>query len=78
MPTHDPTDPDLAWALRSLRRANGNTQENIAFNAGITVTSLARIERGITNPRWTTVRRIIRALDVSLPELVTSIEDAPV
>jgi predicted transcriptional regulator len=78
MPAHVPTDPALACALRRLRRASKNTHENIAFSAGITVASLARIERGVTNPRWTTVRRIITALDVSLPELIASVEDASV
>jgi transcriptional regulator with XRE-family HTH domain len=78
MPAHVSTDPALACALRRLRRASKNTQENVAFSAGITVASLARIERGVTNPRWTTVRRIISALDVSLPELIASVEDASV
>jgi predicted transcriptional regulator len=80
MPTHDlmATDPALAYALRRLRRDSGNTQETVAFNAGLTVASLARIERGITNPKWTTVRRIIRALEITLPELITMVEDASV
>lgn len=80
MPAHDPIaiDPALAYALRRLRQDAGNTQETIAFSAGLTVASLARIERGITNPRWGTVRRIICALNVSLPELVTMVEDASV
>lgn len=80
MPTHDLTaiDPALAYALRRLRRDSGNTQETVAFSAGLTVAALARIERGVTNPRWITVRRILCALDVGLPEFVTMVEDAPV
>jgi transcriptional regulator with XRE-family HTH domain len=76
MPTDDPTDPALARALRCLRQASGDTQEDVAFTAGITVASLARIERGEANPRWTTIRRIAKALDVSLHELVTILEDS--
>lgn len=74
----DSTDQGLACALRRLRQSKGTTQEVLAFNAGITVAALARIERGQANPRWTTVRRIISGLEISLAELATEIEDAPV
>jgi transcriptional regulator with XRE-family HTH domain len=76
MPTQEPTDQALAGALRRLRRASGNTQEHVAYEAGITVAALARIERGEANPRWTTVRRIAKALGVSLSELVQEDENA--
>ena len=76
MHTPDLTDPTLAIALRRFRRESGNTQEDIAFNAGITVAALARIERGAANPHWTTVRRIAGALEISLAELVLAVEDA--
>ncbi len=78
MPTQDSTDQALACALRRLRQDSGSTQEDLAYNAGITVATLARIERGNTNPRWTTVRRIASALKISLAELVVTVEDAPV
>jgi transcriptional regulator with XRE-family HTH domain len=76
MPTQEPTDQTLATALHRLRRASGHTQEHVAHEAGITVAALARIERGETNPRWTTVRRIATALDVSLSEFVREAENA--
>lgn len=76
MHTHDLTDPTLASALRRFRRERGNTQEDIAFSAGITVATLGRIERGAANPRWTTVRRITGALEITLAELVLAVEDA--
>jgi transcriptional regulator with XRE-family HTH domain len=74
--TQASTDQALARALRRVRRANGSTQEDVAHNAGITVAALARIERGKANPRWTTVRRITSALEISLAELVVAVEDA--
>jgi len=77
MPTQDSTDQALACALRRLRQDSGSTQEELAYNAGITVAALARIERGQTNPRWTTVRRIGSGLRVSLAELIAAVEDAP-
>ncbi|HZK73705.1 MAG TPA: helix-turn-helix transcriptional regulator [Clostridia bacterium] len=76
MHTHDLTDPTLASTLRRFRRESGNTQEDIAFSAGITVAALARIERGAANPHWTTIRRITGALEISLTELVLAVEDA--
>ena len=77
-PVHDPPDQILAGVLRQLRHDRGSTQEDVAHYAGITVAALARIERGTTNPRWTTVRRITSALDASLNDLVAAVEDAPV
>ena len=78
MPTYDPIDTTLAVALRRFRRQNGSTQEAVAFSAGITVATLARIERGDVNPHWTTVRRIFCALEITLLELVSAVEDAAV
>jgi DNA-binding XRE family transcriptional regulator len=78
MSTQDSTDQALASALRKLRHDSGSTQEDLAYSAGITVAALARIERGHTNPRWTTVRSIACALGLSLAELVVVVEDAPV
>jgi transcriptional regulator with XRE-family HTH domain len=77
-PTHDPPDQILARVLRQLRQDSGITQEDVAHEAGITVAALARIERGTTNPRWTTVRRIIGALNASLDDLISAVENAPV
>jgi transcriptional regulator with XRE-family HTH domain len=71
-----PATPDaaLAAALLNLRRARGQTQEDLAHAAGLTVTAYARIERGSANPTWTTVRRIAAALDVSVSELGQAVE----
>jgi transcriptional regulator with XRE-family HTH domain len=76
MSTQNSADQGLACTLRRLRQDSGSTQEELAYKAGITVTALARIERGNTNPRWTTVRRIASALKISLAELVAAVEDA--
>jgi DNA-binding XRE family transcriptional regulator len=64
--------------VRGLRADSGATQEDVAYKAGITTASLSRIERGEANPAWTTVRRILSALDISLAELVAAVEDAGV
>jgi transcriptional regulator with XRE-family HTH domain len=68
-------DPSLATVLRRLRVERGTTQEALAYRSGITTGSLARIELGQASPAWTTVRVIIAALDVSLVELATAVEN---
>jgi transcriptional regulator with XRE-family HTH domain len=51
------------------------SQEGVAREAGLTVGSVARIERGEANPTWTSVRRILAALEVSLSELAGVLDD---
>jgi transcriptional regulator with XRE-family HTH domain len=67
-------DPALALTLRRLRIERGDTQEDLAHRAGLTVAAFARIERGKANPTWTTVRRIAAALEVPLTGLVEAVE----
>ncbi len=42
--------------------------------AGLTSSSYSRIERGLTNPAWTTVQRIAGALGVTIVELAEAVE----
>jgi len=65
----DPRDPALASVLRRLRHDRGLTLEGLAHAAGLTTTTLVRIEGEQTNPTWTTVRRLARALNTSMREL---------
>jgi transcriptional regulator with XRE-family HTH domain len=60
--------------LKRLREEREMTQEQLAFDAGITASSLSRIERGINTPGWTTLTRIASALEVSLEELAQRFE----
>lgn len=73
-----PIQPDsaLATALRQLRVERGDTQEDLAHRAGLTVAAFARIERGHANPTWTTVSRIAAALEISLAALGEAVERA--
>jgi transcriptional regulator with XRE-family HTH domain len=73
-PSH--ADPALAATLRRLRTERGDTQEDLAHRAGLTVAALARIERGHANPTWTNVRRIAAALDIGLAALGEAVECA--
>jgi DNA-binding XRE family transcriptional regulator len=65
----DPKDPALARAIRELRQDRGMTLEGLAHAAGITTTTLVRIEGQQTNPTWTTVRRLAGALNTTMREL---------
>ena len=69
-------DADLAHALRTLREQRGRSQEALAHDAGLTLRTVQRIERAQANPTWSTVRRIARALGVTLAELVRAVDDA--
>lgn len=72
---HKPPDLVLAELLKQLREEREITQEQLAFEAGITASALSRIERGINNPGWTTVTRLAEALDVTLVALARQLED---
>jgi DNA-binding XRE family transcriptional regulator len=69
-------DPDqaLAAVLKRMREERKITQETLAYNAGLSVGTLGRIEVARTAPSWDSVCRIIDALDVSLSELAAAIE----
>jgi transcriptional regulator with XRE-family HTH domain len=73
---HESTDLALAALLKRLREERGITQEQLAFDAGLTASALSRIERGLNNPGWMTVRRLAAALDVTLVRLAGELESA--
>lgn len=70
----DPADPRLGPVIRRLRNSGGQTQEDVAYHAGISVGALSQIEGSRANPSWTTVLRISEALEVSLPDFVAALE----
>jgi transcriptional regulator with XRE-family HTH domain len=61
--------PALGEAIRQLRNKRRLSQEDLAHAAGVTTGTISAIERGNSNPTWGTVKRIAKALDVSVPEL---------
>jgi transcriptional regulator with XRE-family HTH domain len=68
--------PDPAGgAIHHLRLKYGIRQEALAFKADVTISALARIERGeVASPKIGTLRKIATALDMSLTELVAAVE----
>ena len=55
--------------IRQLRMALGLTQEEIAHRAGMHVTYLSGIERGVRNPSLKNIRAVARALHVRVADL---------
>ncbi len=68
--------PDPAGGvIHRLRLKYGITQEALAFKADVTISALARIERGgVASPKIGTLRKIATALDMSLTELIAAVE----
>jgi XRE family transcriptional regulator, regulator of sulfur utilization len=69
-------DTVLADLLKRLREERGITQEQLAFEAGITASALSRIERNLTSPGWETVNQIAKALGIGLIQLAVEYERA--
>jgi transcriptional regulator with XRE-family HTH domain len=67
-------DPELTRALRELRTERNLTREAVAHGAKVTLSTIASIEQGKSNPTWTTVRQIVDALGASMRELIERIE----
>ncbi|MGH2902792.1 MAG: helix-turn-helix domain-containing protein [Solirubrobacteraceae bacterium] len=67
-------DLALAAVLRRLRTDRGLSQEAVAHRAGISYTTLAKIELGTASPAWATVRSIADALGITLSELAAAVE----
>ena len=55
--------------IRYLRGRRNLTQEEVAHRAGIHVTYLSGVERGVRNPSLKNIRAIAGALDVRVGDL---------
>jgi transcriptional regulator with XRE-family HTH domain len=81
-----PYDPDVAddgdervcrtfgaW-VRELRQRKKLTQTDVAQRAGISLTYVSEIERGIRNPTLAVIVRLARALDATPSQLVARLD----
>lgn len=69
-------DLALAAVLRRLREGQGGSREAIAHRAGISYTTLAKIELGQSTPSWDTVRALAAALGVTMADLGAAVDVA--
>ncbi len=58
--------------LRRLRKRAGLTQKELAKRAGVSQSLIARIESGSVDPRLSTLRRILKALEEYISEQLTA------
>jgi len=62
---------EFASKLKALRGREGLSQSQLAFEAGLSLSQIARIETSRINPTICTVFALSRALNVPLTELFT-------
>lgn len=56
--------------LKELRAKKNVTQEEIAFEAKVSVYYISKLERGIANPSLEMLSRLAKSLKISLSDLV--------
>ena len=61
---------DIGGNIRKYRKAKGLTQNELAEIIGSSQHRIANYERGIREPRLSTIEAIANALDVTVPELL--------
>jgi transcriptional regulator with XRE-family HTH domain len=59
----------FAIHLKKLRIKYGFTQSQLAFEAGLSLSAVARMETARINPTLNSVYKIARAMDIPLTEL---------
>src|SRR5262245_16782121 len=65
----DVSDLALGTRIRTIRRARRLTLRELSDRAGVTESFLSQVEREVATPSIATVRRIARALDLTIAEL---------
>jgi transcriptional regulator with XRE-family HTH domain len=59
----------LALKLKEVRAVKGYTQEDLAYESGLSLSQIARIETMKINPTVSTIFQIARTLKVNVSEL---------
>ena len=67
----------FAQNVSRARKQKHLTQEEISNRSGIHVTEVSRIERGLRDPRVTTLIRLAHALEVSPADLLRGVAPVP-
>lgn len=65
----DEPDPVLGRVIRRLREEKELSQAELADRSKVTPNTLSRIERGMIDPRWGTLRKLARGLGISLERM---------
>ena len=67
---HLPGHLQLASSIRSLRQRNGLSQRQLAMRMNVPRTYVSKIENEKATPTLSSLERLARALEVSVPELL--------
>ena len=65
---------ELAEKLKLMRKKAGLTQKEVADKLGITYQSYGQYERGLRNPKYTSIEKIASALNCDISEILTQDE----
>jgi len=65
--------PAIGRRVRERRERLGLSQEQLSERAGLHWTYISGVERGRRNPSLNTLARLAKALEVSLPRLVSNL-----
>ena len=65
----DVADLALGTRIRTIRRARHLTLRELSDRAGVTESFLSQVEREVATPSIATVRKVARALDLTIAEL---------
>jgi len=63
----------LGRALRELRKQAGLTQKELGSRANANDTYISQVETGLRDIRWSTVTRLLIALDLTVADLAAAI-----
>jgi len=74
MSDQHPDDQALGQHVRSLRRARGLTQENLASRAGLSVDAVRRMEAGLYSPSMRTLTKLCHGLGLSRSTFFLALE----
>ena len=66
---HDPALGALGETIRSLRKAQGISQEELAHRSQVDRAYMSSIERGTQNPGVMTIIRIAEGMNISVAEI---------
>lgn len=65
---------NLGASIRAMRKRIGITQEGLADRLGVHTTFVGRLERGERGAQWRTVRRVLRALELTPADFASTLE----
>ena len=60
---------ELGLHIKKVRKKHGYTQEKLAFQIGVEISQISRIERGVVNTSVSTIHAIAKELEVETMSL---------